>query len=229
MKNQMLLLLLVPLLTNCGTLTGFTIDMIKNSKKGNNTTTVINRENQPITFVTNQDVSMNATYRGLLYKTEDHNQLRKSTLNAEVTHGFINFPKIGDSLTVLSKDEQITSGLFWNFRKSKTGYEISLHNDDSGIEENIKFSSIKKLTWGVDPFEIQDPDINRLFMKYDSDDIRAEIAVSSLKQLNTKRPKGYMKFTTIGLIVDLVLVAVLTIGCLSTNCFDYSFDFDLGN
>ena len=229
MKNHMLLWLLLPVLTNCGTLTGFTIDMIKNSKKSNNTTNIINRENQPITFVTNQDVRMHARYNGFVYKTEDHDHLRTSSLHAEITNGFINFPQIGDSLTVVRKNEEITSGLFWNFRKSKTGYGISLHNDESGIEDHIRFSSIKKLTWNVDPIEIQDPNIDQLFMKYDSDDIRTEIALSRLKHLNTNRPKGNMKFTTIGLVVDLVLVAILTAGCISINCFDYSFDFGLGN
>lgn len=221
MKNKLLLILLLPYLTNCSTLAGFTIDTIRNNKEEHKITDIINQENQSITFQTIHNASMKARYQGLIYKPERINHSGQSLINSETKDEIITLPQIGDSLTVLSENQTKSIGLFWGFEKHKTGYHLIVFHPDLDKTDYINFSSIEKISWSENLYEIQDPNIDRFFMKYEGDDLRNEIAFSEIKHLNTTRPK--LKFTKIGLIVDGILGTVAVVGCLQTDCFDYSF------
>ena len=119
MIKTILLILLIPILSNCS-LVGFGVGALvdsANSKKNNR----INSENQRINLVYTNGKKVKARYRGLIYLTkisEPENQLTK---NNESAVKEIHFPNIGEKIEILDKEENKISSVICviNFTFSK--------------------------------------------------------------------------------------------------------------
>ena len=164
---------------------------------------------------------MHATYNGLIYKADSINYGDQTSGNNESNNRIINLPPFGDSLTVLYGNHRNITGAFKGIKGYKSEFELMVFNNDLDKTDHIKSSSVSNLSWNGNPSGIQNPNTEKLFMKYQSSDLQSEIALSKLKHLNTSTHARKNTFTKIGLGIDLVIGTVAFIGYSSLGGLDF--------
>lgn len=203
MKDILIHIILIQLLSSC-TAIGITIDSrdrannLKEALKADK----IDREDQPITVINKMNGKIQGSFEAFIYKY-DSTENAVSSLSRSNPYNGINFPAIGDSISVQIENVDSLEGIFSGISHKEGTFHLMATTKDSTVVKAVPITSITNIEGSTSKFVLENPKLNNFYLVCSTSKNTYELPLTRLKHLNYKEPKRHSSATVAGILFDL--------------------------